>query len=394
MALETDYYEILNVARTADGKEIKSAYRKLALQYHPDRNSEPEAADTFKQINEAYAVLSDPEKRDRYDRFGTADPQAAYTGDIFDIFSSVFGGSGGFGGFAQRHRPGVVAGEDLQSQLHITLEQARAGEEVKLPIRRQVVCERCQGNRAEPDTQKATCTTCHGAGQVRSQAQSIFGTVTRSQICPQCQGTGELIPEPCTACRGKGRVRREEEVTVTLPEGIDGGYRIRVTGEGDRGIGGGINGDLYVDIMLEPHQHFTRDGDDLHYRLPVGIVQASLGSAFEIPTLDGEPEALHIPAGTQPNATFRLRGKGMPRLQRHGDGDLIVTAQVEIPTKLSKEARQLLEKYAEEVGEVIEEKEGIFQRIRDFFSKDNDDKESEVPENAHEDDSNEKKDEA
>lgn len=390
MALETDYYDTLNVARTADAKEIKSAYRKLALQYHPDRNAEPEAADKFKQINEAYAVLSDPEKRDRYDRFGTADPQAAYTGDIFDIFSSVFGGSSGFGGFAQRHRPGVVAGDDLQSQLHITLEQARAGEEVILPIKRQVICEHCKGNRAEAGTQKATCTTCHGSGQVRSQAQSIFGTVTRSQLCPQCQGTGELIPEPCTACRGRGRVRREEEVTVSLPEGIDGGYRIRVPGEGDRGLGGGIDGDLYVDIVLEPHQHFTREGDDLHYRLPVGIVQASLGSAFEIPTLDGEPEALHIPAGTQPNSTFRLRGKGMPRLQRHGEGDLIITAQVEIPKKLSKEARHLLEQYGEEVGEVIEEKEGIFQRIRDFFKKDDEAKEETAEDNDEAKSQNEK----
>lgn len=379
--MTVDYYDVLQVSRTADKREIKSAYRKLALQYHPDKNpDDASAAEHFKQINEAYAVLSDPEKRQHYDRFGTTDPQAQFTGDIFDVFNSFFGG-GGFNNFAAGARI-QQAGEDIQARLHITLEQARAGEDVTLKVRRQVRCDHCQGERAEPNTQKATCTTCHGTGQVQVQSQSFFGAVMTRRICPQCEGTGELIPEPCSVCNGQGRQPQNDDVTVSLPEGIDSGYRVRVTGEGSQGLAGAPSGDLYVDIELEPHEHFSRNEANLHYDLPIGIAQATLGSAFEIPTLEDEPEVLHIPAGTQPNSEFRFRGKGMPRLQGYGSGDLIVTARVEIPTHLPKEAKQALQDYAEAVEEVLEEKENIFQRIKNFFSKDKHDDEEKPEEES------------
>ena len=368
-----DYYELLGVSQTADAKEIKSAYRKLALKYHPDRNpGNREAEETFKSLNEAYAVLSDPEKRTRYDRYGSADPQANFSGDIFDIFSSVFGGGvagGGFGGagFGGARRQRGQPGEDLEASLTITLEQAREGESVPLEVERLGLCDRCDGSRAEPGSEgRETCPTCLGAGQVRAQTQSFFGTVVTNQVCPQCRGLGEVVITPCGKCVGSGRQRERESVEVNLPKGIDAGYRLRLTGEGNAGIDGARNGDLYVYIDLEPHPHFTRDGDHLRYNLPLGLAQATLGSAFEIPTMEG-PEALNVPPGTQPGTEFRLRGKGMPRLQRVGVGDLIITADVQVPKKLSSKARELLEAYAEEVDEGIEEHENLLGRLRGLF---------------------------
>ena len=366
-----DYYELLGVSQEADGRTIKSAYRKLALKYHPDRNpGDKEAEETFKSLNEAYAVLSDPDKRAHYDRYGSADPQAAFSGDIFDIFSSVFGGgaAGGFGGAGfGRARQRGQPGEDLEASLTIALEQARVGESVPLEVERLGVCDRCEGSRAEPGSEgRKTCPTCQGAGQVRAQTQSFFGTVVTNQVCPQCRGLGEVVITPCGKCVGSGRMRVQETVEVGLPKGIDAGYRLRLSGEGNAGIDGARNGDLYVYIDMEPHPHFTRDGDHLRYTLPLGLAQATLGSAFEIPTMDG-PEALNIPTGTQPKTEFRLRGKGMPRLQKVGMGDLIVTADVQIPKKLSPKARELLEAYAEEVDEGIEEHENILGRLRGLF---------------------------
>ena len=365
--MKIDYYETLKVARDADGTTVKSSYRRLALQYHPDRNpGDAEAEETFKRINEAYAVLSDPEKRARYDRYGTADPQAGM-GDIFDIFASVFGG--GFGaGAGGRVRRGQD-GEDLETRLTITLEEARVGATVTTTVSRFTVCDRCEGSRAEPGSEgRKTCPTCRGAGAVRAQAQSFFGTVVTNQTCPQCHGLGEIVITPCGKCLGSGRMRVDAPVEVGLPKGIDGGYRLRLTGEGNAGVDGGRSGDLYVYTELEPHPHFTRQGDDLHYRLPLGLVQAALGCAFEVPTLD-DPEVLNVPAGTQPNTEFRLRGKGMPRLRQVGTGDLVISAQVEVPKKLSPKARDLLEAYAEEVGERVEAHETLMERVRGFFKK-------------------------
>ena len=236
-------------------------------------------------------------------------------------------------------------------------------------VSRFTVCDRCEGSRAEPGSEgRKTCPTCRGAGAVRAQAQSFFGTVVTNQVCPQCHGLGEVVITPCGKCLGSGRMRVDDEVEVGLPKGIDGGYRLRLTGEGNAGVDGGRSGDLYVYTELEAHPHFTRQGDDLHYRLPLGLVQAALGCAFEVPTMD-EPEVLNVPAGTQPGTEFRLRGKGMPRLRQVGTGDLVISAQVEVPKKLSPKARDLLEAYAEEVGERVEAHETLLERVRGFFKK-------------------------
>jgi len=360
-----DYYELLGVASDADSATIKAAYRKLALKYHPDRNQgDVEAEETFKKVNEAYAVLSDPEKRQRYDRFGSDDPSVAFGGDIFDIFTSVFGG-----GFAQaaRGRARGQPGEDLEARLEITLEQAREGAQVAVEVEHMAVCEHCHGDRAEPGSAgKSSCNTCGGVGQVRTQAQSLFGTVMTTRACPRCHGAGQIVTTPCTACSGRGRSLSSETVEVGLPKGIDGGYRLRVPGKGNAGVDGGPDGDLYVYLDLAPHRHFTRDGDDLRYLLEIGPAQAALGASFEVPTLDG-PEVVELAPGTQPGREVRLRGKGMPRLRHAGVGDQIVTVRVVIPERLPKRARELLHAYAAAVGEEIFEKQTVLDRIKEMF---------------------------
>ena len=360
-----NYYEALQVERTAGAKVIKSSYRKLALEYHPDRNpGNTEAEEKFKQINEAYAVLSDERKRAHYDRYGSADPQAQFSGDIFDIFSSVFGGD--FGGRAPQRG---LQGEDLEAQLTVTLRQARAGETALMEVERMGVCDHCDGDRAEPGSSgRKTCPTCQGAGQVRQQVQSFLGTMVTQAVCPECRGLGEVITTPCVECRGSGRTEQTAQVEVALPKGIDAGYRLRLTQQGNAGVDGGPAGDLYVYIDLEPHPALTRDGDDLHFELNLGFAQAALGSSFEVPTLD-DPEVIRVPAGTQSGAEFRLRGKGMPRLRSVGTGDQVVTARVEVPERLSPKARELLEAYAEEVGEEIHEHETLLGRLKGLFGK-------------------------
>lgn len=367
----TDYYELLQIERDADAKTIKTSYRKLALAYHPDRNpGDKEAEEKFKAINEAYAVLSDPEKRSRYDRYGSVDEGIPMGSDIFDIFASVFGGGmAGMSGMGARNRGRGLAGEDLEVELTVTLEQARAGETVAVNVQRYATCAHCEGERAEPGSSgKHTCLTCRGAGQVRGQAQSLFGTVITSRPCPDCRGEGQLITEPCTVCDGLGRKLAVEEVEVSLPRGIDGGYRLRVPQAGNAGVEGGPAGDLYVYIEMASHPVFRRDGDDLHYELKLGLAQATLGATFTIPTMDGEDE-LRVPAGTQPMAEFRLRGKGMPRLRQPGSGDQIVTARVVVPERLGAEARDLLAAYAVEVGEQIEEHESVVERVKGLFGR-------------------------
>lgn len=363
-----DFYDILDVPRDADGTAIKAAYRKLALKYHPDRNpGDAEAEERFKKINEAYAVLSDPERRTRYDRYGDADAATAgFTGDIFDIFASVFGTSmGGRRGGRTRGVPG----EDLETELEITLEQARAGETVQVEVDRHTTCSRCGGQRAEPGGQgRRTCDTCGGAGAVRAQAQSFFGTVVTTQTCPRCRGLGEIIVEPCSVCHGNGRQPETTMVDVQLPRGIDAGYRLRIPQAGNAGIDGGPPGDLYVYVQMAAHPHLARDGDDLRSELRIGFAQAALGSHFEVPTLDGA-EVIEVTPGTQGGTEVRLRGKGMPRLRQVGHGDQIVTIVVETPRRLSAKARQHLLAYAEEVGEVIEERETLLDRLKGLFGK-------------------------
>lgn len=364
----SDYYQVLGVDRDASEQAIKSAYRKLALRYHPDRNSgDAEAEERFKEINEAYAVLSDPERRNRFDRFGSADAAGVrFTGDIFDIFASVFGtGFGGRHGTAMRGQPG----EDLETQLTITLEQARVGATLTHEIERLVICDRCRGDRVEPDSGgRRTCLTCGGAGQVQAQSPSIFGTVVTTRTCPECRGQGEVITNPCSQCRGRGRMAARETVDVNLPKGIDGGYRLRIPQQGNAGLDGAPAGDIYVYLELRPHKHLVRDGDDLIFELPVGLAQAALGNSFQVPTLDG-PEVIEIPPGTQPDTTFRLRGRGMPRLRGAGFGDQVVAVRVEVPRKLSPKARDLLMAYVQEAGEEIHEYETLVERIKSLFAK-------------------------
>ena len=363
----TDYYAVLEVERTADAKAVKAAYRKLALTYHPDRNpGNREAEEKFKAINEAYAVLSDPQKRDRYDRYGSAEAAGIpFTGDIFDIFASVFGGGAAPGRARSRGR----GGEDLEAELHITLEQARNGETVQVEVERQSACTHCHGDRAEPGSNgKSTCPRCHGSGQVRAQAQSLFGTVVTAHVCPDCHGEGQVVTAPCTQCGGRGRVPVTEKVDVSLPKGIDGGYRLRVPRQGNAGVDGGPPGDLYLYVEMEQHPFLERDGDDLFYTLEIGIANAALGTTVQVPTMDG-PEELEVPAGTQPGTEFRLRGKGMPRLRRVGNGDQVVLVKVVVPERLSPEAREHLAAYAAAVGEDVDEHETVVERVRDFFGR-------------------------
>ncbi len=359
-----DYYAVLEVDRSADAKTIKAAYRKLALAYHPDRNPGDKAAeDKFKVINEAYAVLSDESKRARYDRYGSVDEGMPMGGDIFDIFASVFGTNVASG----RSRAQGQQGEDLEAELTVTLEQARDGATTFVNIERLRDCHHCHGDRAEPGSNgKSTCPRCGGAGQVRVQAQSIFGAVITARTCPDCHGEGQIITTPCKFCNGRGRERSEDSVAVTLPRGIDGGYRLRVPREGNAGVDGGQAGDLYLYLQMEAHPFLERAGDDLHYTLEVGMAQAALGASFEVPTLGGT-EHIEVPAGTQPGDEFRLRGKGMPRLRQVGTGDQVVTVKVNVPNKLSPEAREHLAAYASEVGEDVAEHETVVEKVREFF---------------------------
>lgn len=368
-----DYYELLGVARTADADEIKSAYRKLALKFHPDRNKEAGAAEKFAQINEAYAVLSDPEKRAHYDRFGSA-PGASMPGDPFggmggagfdpmDIFEQLFGGAVG-----GRGRRGPARGDDLETEVRITLEQARSGAEVAVPVDRLEECDHCAGTRTEPGGKPpATCTTCGGLGAVRGQARTIFGVVETQQACPTCKGEGKLIVDPCTVCKGRGRTLAHSEVKVKLPRGIDEGYRIRVSGEGNEGPGGA--GDLYVAIELEPHPELRREAEHLIYPARIGFATAALGGKVTVPTLDG-PQEVEVKPGTQHGELHRLRGQGMPRLQGSGSGDLIVDYEISVPKTLNPEAREALRAYAQAVGdEVPPEPEGIVSKLGKLFGK-------------------------
>ena len=371
-----DYYEILGVSKSADADEIKRAYRALALKFHPDKNpGNKEAEEKFKQINQAYGTLSDPEKRAHFDQYGSEAPTGSpfngggfAGGDLFDLFNSVFGGAGGdvFGqqsrGRGGRNR--AARGEDLQVETKITLDQSRAGADILVEVDKLEHCTHCNGARSEPGGKGLqTCQTCGGQGQVRHQQRTILGNFMTAAPCPTCHGSGESNPDPCTVCHGRGRTIKAEKVTVTLPKGIDGGYRLRVSGAGNQGLNGGPAGDLYVFLELEPHPHLEREGDDLHYVLPIGIAQATLGGAFAVPTLDGD-QTLEVHSGAQPGDTLKLRGKGMPRLQARGEGDLIVTLEVSIPKKLSKRAKELLEEYAKEVGEDISHKKpGFFENL-------------------------------
>ncbi|MCQ2977627.1 MAG: molecular chaperone DnaJ [archaeon] len=392
MVEKRDYYEVLGIDKGATDKEIKKAYRKLAKQYHPDvveEDKKDEASEKFKEISEAYAVLSDEDKRRRYDQYGHAGMDGYSTEDIFrnanfegfeDIFQG-FGGGGiedifemfGFGGFGggrpRSSRRGPQRGSDIYSRVTISLEEASMGVEKEITIKHDVECPHCHGERAEPGSDVETCPHCGGTGQVKQVRSSLFGQVVSYGECRNCRGTGKIIKEPCSKCRGRGTVKEEKTISVKIPAGVEDGNRLRISGEGNAGEKGAIPGNLYVEINIQKHLDFQRDGSNLYYEKQISFVQASLGDTVDIPTINGEVE-LKIPAGTQSGSVFRLRGKGMPVMQRDIKGNLYVTVTVVVPQKLNKEQQKLLRKFAEISGEEISEiKKGFFDKVKDAMGK-------------------------
>jgi molecular chaperone DnaJ len=331
-----DYYEVLGISRDAQEQEIKSAYRKLALKYHPDKNhGDKNAEERFKEAAEAYSVLSDPEKRARYDRFGHSGMQGGFSGfdpNIFGDFGDILGEFFGFGDiFGGRRRRGPERGADLRYDLKISFREAAFGLKTKIKIPRQETCNSCDGTGAPKGKPPVTCPACHGSGQVRYQ-QGFF-SISRS--CGQCNGTGRVITEPCETCRGKGRVHKEKVLEVRIPAGVDNGARLRIQGEGEAGSRNGPSGDLYVIIYVEEHPFFQRQENNIYCQVPISIAQAVLGSEIVVPTLEGE-EKLKIPEGTQTGSVFRLRNKGIVNLGGRGHGDQFVTVNIVVPTKLTR----------------------------------------------------------
>jgi len=365
-----DYYEVLGVSRTANETEIKSAYRRLAVRFHPDKNPGDAAAeDKFKEAAEAYSVLADAEQRQRYDRFGHAGVSsgagqawgAPGFGGIEDILGDLFGFSDVFGGRAGSRRTAAQRGADLRYDLEITLEEAYNGMTAQLRIPRLESCETCKGNGAKPGTEPENCSTCGGTGQVRYQ-QGFFSVARVSQTK---RGTGRVIKTPCEDCRGAGRIEREKQMEVKIPAGVETGSRLRVQGEGESGTQGGPSGDLYVVIHLAEHERFERQGSNLYASQPLTFAQAALGSDVFVATIEGE-EKIKVPAGTQTGTVFRIKGKGMPVLGGRGRGDLFVSVSVVTPTSLTREQRKLLEQLAVVENKDLEDK-GLVDKVRDIF---------------------------
>ena len=375
-----DYYDILGVAKGASKDEIKKAYRKLALKYHPDRNpDDKEAEGKFKEASEAAEVLLDESKKSRYDQFGHAgvDGQAGGfggggfggggdfgdLGDMFgDIFGDILGGGRRGGGGRRRHRG--TPGNDLQMTLDVTFEEAAFGIEKSISLTRYVECETCDGSGAKSGSQPTTCDMCQGMGEVRRQ-QGFFTVAT---TCPKCQGSGQMITDPCGTCSGQGRKRKKVDLAVKVPEGIDTNQRLKLSGEGDAGTQGAPDGDLYVVINVQPHSIFERDGFNLHCTVPISFTQAALGDEVEVPTLDGRV-SVGIAEGTQSGKKMRLKGKGIQRLGAYGHGDLILTIHVETPTKLNSEQKELLSKLGEISGDHKSHPmgRGFFDKVKDLF---------------------------
>lgn len=363
-----DYYELLGLGRDADEAALKKAYRKLAMQYHPDRNpGDAEAETRFKEVNEAYEILKDPERRAAYDRFGHAAFEQGgpggggfdfsnFAGGAFaDIFDEMFGMGGG-----GRRGGGAARGADLRYNLDITLEEAFAGKQAEITIPTTVACDTCKGSGAEPGTQPTACGTCHGHGKVR--AQQGFFTIERT--CPTCQGRGRVIKSPCKACHGSGRTHREKTLSVTIPAGVEDGTRIRLAGEGEAGAQGAPGGDLYIFLQVQPHRFFQRDGANLFCRCPIPMTKAALGGTIEVPTIEGARTRISVPSGTQSGQQFRLRGKGMSVLRSPARGDMFVEVMVETPVNLTERQKELLREFAE-----ISRTEGSHPESEGFFSK-------------------------
>ncbi|HET7699620.1 MAG TPA: molecular chaperone DnaJ [Candidatus Limnocylindria bacterium] len=361
MATATEYYALLGVPRTATEEQIRSAYRKLARQYHPDVNADPAAAEKFKQITEAYEVLSDKERRQRYDMFGTAQGGLGDFG-IGDLFETFFGSE-----FRRREPRGPMRGADLRMEIEIDLLDSVKGGERTVRVPRLETCERCEGSGAEPGSQISTCDTCGGRGEVRQVQQSVFGRFVNVATCPRCGGAGRTVDKLCTRCRGEGRERKDHELELTLPAGIDDGQQLRVAGEGEAGMRGGPSGDLYVLIRIRDHPLFRREGDDLVHVLRISPSQAALGDELAVPTIDGGEATVRVPAGAQHGQMVRLRGKGVPHLGASGRGDQLVYLDVAIPRTLSKEQRTLYKRLLELEGtpEQSDDSRGMFDRIKD-----------------------------
>jgi molecular chaperone DnaJ len=366
-----DYYDVLGVPRTASAEELKKAYRRLAMQYHPDRNREPGAEARFKQVNEAYEVLSDQEKRAMYDRFGHAaasgeNPFArgfdgfgfGGLGDIFDAF---------FGGAQSRTQRGPARGADVRRTITLSFEEAVFGVEREFEVQTAEVCSVCNGLRAEPGTEPKRCPTCNGTGEMRRSQQSIFGQFVNVTMCDRCRGEGRIVETPCRHCRGVGREKKKRKLSVKIPAGVDSGSQMRLTGEGELGTNGGPRGNLYLQITVKQHERFRRDEDDLLLDLDLNFAQVALGDEVAVPTIDGDAHELRIAAGTQTGELFIVKGRGVPHLRGNGRGDMIVRANVVTPRNLTKDQKDLMKRLAESMGSDVKAQEdrGFMGKIKD-----------------------------
>ncbi|UYZ20822.1 molecular chaperone DnaJ [Mesobacillus jeotgali] len=371
-----DYYEVLGVSNSASKDEIKKAYRKLSKKFHPDINKEPGADEKFKEVKEAYEVLSDDQKRAHYDQFGHVDPNQGFGGGgdfgggfggFEDIFNSFFGGGGG-----RRRDPNAPRqGADLQYTMTLKFEEAVFGKETDIEIPREEECDTCDGTGAKPGTKVDTCKHCHGSGQISVEQNTPFGRIVNRRVCHYCNGTGKEIKEKCSTCSGTGKVTRRNKIHVKIPAGVDDGQQLRVAGKGEAGINGGPPGDLYIVFHIRSHEFFERDGDDIYCEMPITFVQAALGDEVEVPTLHGKVK-LKVPAGTQTGTKFRLKGKGVPNVRGYGTGDQHVLVRIVTPTKLSEKQKQLLREFAEVSGQspLGEQEESFFSKVKRAFKGD------------------------
>jgi molecular chaperone DnaJ len=368
-----DYYEVLGVGKGASKDEIKKAYRKLSKKYHPDINKEADADQKFKEISEAYEVLSDDQKRAQYDRFGHTDSNQGFGGGadfggggfggFEDIFNTFFGGGGG-----RRRDPNAPRqGADLQYTMSLKFEEAVFGKETEIEIPKEEECDTCHGSGAKPGTKVETCSHCKGAGQLNVEQNTPFGRIVNRRVCHYCNGTGKQIKEKCSTCGGAGKVQKRRTINVKIPAGIDDGQQLRVTGQGEPGVNGGPPGDLYVVFHVRSHDFFERNGDDIYCEMPVTFAQAALGDEIEVPTLHGKVK-LKVPAGTQTATRFRLKGKGVPNVRGYGTGDQHVQVKVVTPTKLTDKQKQLLREFADISGQVPDEQhESFFDKVKKAF---------------------------
>ncbi|SFE48175.1 molecular chaperone DnaJ [Peptostreptococcaceae bacterium pGA-8] len=382
MAEKRDYYEVLGLSKGASDADIKKAFRKMAMKYHPDKNpGDKKAEEAFKEVNEAYTILSDPDKKSKYDKFGHAgvDPNAGFGGaggfggfggaggfdDIFDIFGNMFGG-GGFGGGARRNGP--MKGRDIQKAVTVSFEEAAFGTKRAISLDKYVKCSTCDGQGNEPGTEKKTCPNCNGTGQVHTVQRTPFGQFQSSGPCPECNGTGVKIETPCHTCGGAGKVRKNVKINIEIPAGVDNDTVIPIRGQGEPGTNGGPNGDLYVVISVKPHKLFKRNRDDLYLEIPITFDQAALGDEITVPTME-EKVSYKVPAGTQPGTTFRLRGKGMPNVRSGRKGDLYVKVNLEVPRTLNDEQRKAIAEMGKTLNQdCYKAKKSFGEKLKDLFS--------------------------